>query len=294
MIYAMNVDGSEQHSLIQTNGRNFDPVLSPDRTRVAFISTRDGQQEIYVAGVDGSNQQRLTSSGYSDFDPVWSPDGSNILFSRTIGDLLLDINTDLYVIPAGGGDETRLTTDFTVDQHGTWSPDGSQIVFEAAGQDGSKLMQVQPSSGNLHEFIATIGNPTDPAWSPDGSKLTFSRLEVDSEGVVGENRDIYVVNADAGSLTRLTDADSVDFKPVWSPDGALIAYVSIPLREATGSPTPTPTRAETVTPTPRPVPNEAIALPSDIYVMNADGTAPTRVTPDDWDDSDPLWRPVTP
>ncbi|MCK4394724.1 PD40 domain-containing protein, partial [Candidatus Bipolaricaulota bacterium] len=46
---------------------------SPDGSKIAFTSDRDGNPEIYVMNADGTNQQRLTNSLATDGSPVWSP-----------------------------------------------------------------------------------------------------------------------------------------------------------------------------------------------------------------------------
>ena len=47
-------------------GQNFLPMFSPDGTRIAFMSNRDGNPEIYVMNVDGSNVRRMTNHPASD------------------------------------------------------------------------------------------------------------------------------------------------------------------------------------------------------------------------------------
>jgi len=53
-------------------------VWSPDDKKIAFVSDRDGSQEIYVMNADGSNASRLTDAG--GIQPTWSPDGARIAF----------------------------------------------------------------------------------------------------------------------------------------------------------------------------------------------------------------------
>lgn len=71
-IYVMNADGTNQTNLTHNPAPDFEPVFSPDGTRIAFSSYRDGNPEIYVMRADGTNQTRLTNSGY-DVQPVFSP-----------------------------------------------------------------------------------------------------------------------------------------------------------------------------------------------------------------------------
>ncbi len=72
-IYAMNVDGSGLTRLTDNLATDSGPAWSPDGTRIAFGSTRDGNNEIYVMNADGSGQTRLTNNPAGDFIPAWSP-----------------------------------------------------------------------------------------------------------------------------------------------------------------------------------------------------------------------------
>ena len=48
------------------------PTWSPDGTKIAFQTDRDGNSEIYVMNADGSELQNLTKSADNEFDPAWS------------------------------------------------------------------------------------------------------------------------------------------------------------------------------------------------------------------------------
>ena len=62
-------------------GENWLPAWSPDGTRIAFSSTRDGNPEIYVVNRDGSNLRRITNHPGIDITPTWSPTGTQIAFT---------------------------------------------------------------------------------------------------------------------------------------------------------------------------------------------------------------------
>lgn len=72
-IYVMNADGSAQTRLAGSSGTEFEPAWSPDGTRIAFRTGRDGNSEIYVMNADGSAPTRLTTDPATDFAPSWRP-----------------------------------------------------------------------------------------------------------------------------------------------------------------------------------------------------------------------------
>jgi Tol biopolymer transport system component len=81
------------------------PAWSPDGSRIAFVTDRDGNFEIYVMNVDGTNTINLTNNPATEFNPTWSPLGTKILFSTT-----RDGNSEIYSMNPDGTSQTRLTS----------------------------------------------------------------------------------------------------------------------------------------------------------------------------------------
>jgi hypothetical protein len=81
----MDKDGASRTRLIQNQPFDWHPTWSPDGSRIAFHSDRDGNAEIYVMDADGSSQTRLTRDVANDMHPAWSPDGSRIAFESYRG-----------------------------------------------------------------------------------------------------------------------------------------------------------------------------------------------------------------
>lgn len=76
-----NIDGSNLIQLTNDESNNMSPTISPDGLQIAYLSNRDGNQEVYVMNIDGSNQKRLTRNRVEEWDPAWSTDGSKVFFS---------------------------------------------------------------------------------------------------------------------------------------------------------------------------------------------------------------------
>jgi len=122
-IVVVDIDGSNERTL--TAEDDHWPAWSPDGSKIAFESRRDGNYEIYVMNADGSNPTRLTeNTAITDGYPVWSPDGTKIAFISN-----RDGQRDIYIMNADGSKVTRLTENSFNESSLSWSPDGTKIAF---------------------------------------------------------------------------------------------------------------------------------------------------------------------
>lgn len=70
----MNADGANPINLTNHPAEDNRSSWSPDGTRIAFDSNRDGDREIYVMNADGTNPVNLTQNPDDwDFNPSWGP-----------------------------------------------------------------------------------------------------------------------------------------------------------------------------------------------------------------------------
>ncbi|MBV9210664.1 MAG: PD40 domain-containing protein, partial [Acidobacteria bacterium] len=96
-IWVMNTDGTNQTNLNNDGSFDKEPAWSPDGSKIAFTSNRDGNYELYVMNADGSNLLRLTNQAGDDRFATYSPDGSKIVFTS-----MRDGNSEIYTMNADG------------------------------------------------------------------------------------------------------------------------------------------------------------------------------------------------
>ncbi len=190
------------------------PSRSPDAMWVAFASNRDGNWEIYVGKADGSEQRRVTYTVNAiDVDPMWSPTGNYIAYESA-----RDGNWELYMVDVASGAEFRLTDNPANDINPFWSPDGSKIVFQSDRDGLWQIYELDVASGAERRLSDGTGDDHDPAYSFDGAQIAFRSYRD------GDNSVIYVMDADGGNVTRISDPAADASNHVWSSDDQLLAY----------------------------------------------------------------------
>ena len=338
--WVINADGSGRSALYENQARELRSSWSPGWGRVAFEYVDDTEiPQIYVKNADGSNQIQLTDLSDGADSPSWSPDGQRIAF--------LSHGTSkpsLFVMNEDGSNPTELVSGMSLsydDEWGrsslypaliSWSPDGQYIVFAGLEEgsddrsdnhiyvvnaDGSGMVELPKPPGRIHNSpkwspgpsassppapVPTLTPTPAPVTEPDGTRIVFIS---ERHG----NYEIYAMNPDGSSQTRLTNNTVDDSSPSLSPDGTRIAFASkwdgnedddeIYVMNADGSGEATRlTNNDAWDDAPFwSADGKKIAFTSnqdgngEIYVMNADGSNETRLTDNPAWDSYPSWSP---
>ncbi len=217
--------------LTDNPARDAGGAWSPDCSRISFASDREGSigrnGDIYTMNAEGTDLVNLTKSPRNDSQPTWSPDGERIAFASAHQG-----NTDIYLINADGAGQANLTQMPGLNLTPAWSPSGEQVLFTRVRGLTPEVyvMNVDGSSRiNLTQHEATDGWAS---WSPDGSKIAFASnrhgdWRADPLWLPTLGTSIYVMNAEGGEVTRLTESASTDVGPRWSPDGEWLSFTRV-------------------------------------------------------------------
>jgi len=194
-----------------------DPAFSPDGSRIAFVSLRDGNAEIYVMNADGSGSTRVTNDPLTDGRPAFTPDGQTIVFhsSRSAG------KQQIWSVNVDGTGLTQLTRD-SVNAAPTVSPDGQTIAYVSTRNKDSEIWLMNKDGSNPRQFTrAPQSRESEPRFLRDG---TLAYLVERKEG----SRTVQqVMRADlaTGNVTAMTGIDLALSSFAVSPSGDVVALV---------------------------------------------------------------------
>jgi Tol biopolymer transport system component len=170
-ILGMIVGGGGLANMTKNSAEDFSPAWSPDGSRIAFDSNRNGNYEIFVMNADSTGVMNMTNHADWDVHPSWSSDGGHIAF---VSDR--DGNWEIYAMLSNASREGRVTNHPHEDDHPSWTPDNTRITFatnrddpdpDNCGLDCNYEIYVTTTSGD--QLVRLTNHPAqdlDPAWAP--------------------------------------------------------------------------------------------------------------------------------
>lgn len=207
---------------------------------------------VWISSTDGGIWRQLTDLPMSAtvasgvLQPVVSPDGSRIAFAQLIGD-----------DPVGQAAYAARQVLLNSNPFGIWRLTVGQFTSNSvAGSIGAQVQRrPAPADADTGEFFEVSG------WSPDSRRILYSS-DVGKDHL--HKLDLWSYDVINGSLVNLTNSDDFEEFGDFSPDGRRIVYMT-----SAGS------AFQPTSPTSIPFAN---TLATELYLMNADGTAKVKMT----------------
>ncbi len=214
---------------------------------------------LFVTAPNGSNTTNLfpNADPFSYTGPSWSPTGDRLVVaSNQMG----NAEWDIYSVNADGSGLAALVAGpSSGDFAPSWSPDGSKVVFQSTTDavNGFDVYLYDIATNVTTNLTSSPGDDELASWSPDGSRVLFQTTTV-GQDASSSGTNLVVVNPDGSGRVVLTEGIGFQNSAgMFAPDGQTIAYESTAHQEVSAT---------------------ATIGDFEIYLMNADGTNPRRLT----------------
>ena len=307
-VYVQRIGGHNPTNLTSDSPDIDDqPAFSPDGTRIAFHSTREGGG-IFVMGATGESVRRVSDFGYT---PAWSPDGRYLAVSDTTFEVPQSRPGfgRLWVIAVEDGAKRQLPTGDAVQP--AWSPDGTRLAYWGAVEGGRRDLWTIAGDGSSAPVRVTDDAAIDwsPIWAPDGRSLYFSsdrggtmnvwRVAVDQRTgrVSGGPESVVVAAGSVGSIGLSRDGSTMLFGTPTFKTALMVAPFDRASSRSIGSPQVVVQGGAQeidymdLSPDGRWVAFGSADRQEDLFLVRNDGTGFRQLTDDLHRDRGPRWAP---
>lgn len=251
-IYTVPIGGGDATALTSDIAWNFQPRFSPDGGSIAFISDRDGADNLWVMGADGSDPRQVSKEQANlVHNPAWSPDGKYLVAKKSFMGSRSIAGGEIWMFHA---DSQGKGLQLTERPHGdedqknqadpAFSHDGRYVYYaqdttpgrvwqyskDATGQI-FVIQRYDRQDGEVDTYVSGPGGAVRPTPSPDGRYLAFVKRLVDLRSA------LYLKDLESGREVAIFDDFERDLQETsgtegnapafdWTPDSKTLVFWS--------------------------------------------------------------------
>jgi imidazolonepropionase-like amidohydrolase/Tol biopolymer transport system component len=237
-LFLMPIGGGEATQLTRGRAWDMQPRFSPDGSRIAFVSDRDGLDNIWTIARDGSDARQVTKEKSRGMhNPDWAPDGDWIVARKHLTKTRSAGTGEMWLYHRDGGDGLQLTekpNDQKDVNEPAFSPDGRYLYFSQDTTPGNNfeynkdstgqiyvVKRLDRQTGELREYISGPGGAVRPTPSPDGRQLAFVRRHDGKSW-------LWLKDIQSGRLTRVHGPLDRDMQEIWAMQGVYPGFAWTP------------------------------------------------------------------
>jgi dipeptidyl aminopeptidase/acylaminoacyl peptidase len=227
-LWLQSLSGGDPRRLTSGEKRDSDPKFSPDGSRIAFLSNRDGGSQIYVLDLSGGEPAKASSFPADVNGFRWSPDGKWFVFTADVFPDCADAacNEKKFKEREKSKTKARVAERLLFRHWDSWK-DGLRTHIWKAPVSGPATASVDLTPGDRDAPPFSIGGGDDYDVSPDGKDFVYAS-NPDRVEALSTNGDIWMTSFERREKARdLTESNKAyDGNPKFSPDGKWIAWRS--------------------------------------------------------------------
>jgi TolB protein len=164
----IGVLGKPRQIFTAFRGAQASPTFSPDGSRIAFVSNKDGAPRIYVMNVSEKPIKQseikttlITQRNRENTCPIWSPDGRMIAYSS-----MTDGTRQIWLYDFFSEEEQQLTYSPGHKENPSWAHNSSHLVYNAGDEDYNELYIVNVNEQKPVKISSGPGIKRFPCWEP--------------------------------------------------------------------------------------------------------------------------------
>ena len=183
-------------------------------SRIYFVSSRTGNQEIWVMDWDGNSQKQLTHLNSLSIMPSVSPDGSRVAFTT-----FAKGTPRIMMIDSQSGRALPFyNQEASLNANVTFAPDGKQIYFASSAVGLEQIFTAELNGQGFRRVAHHNAIDAEPKVNPKNPNMLLF-----VSGASGAEQ-IYQMSAQGTDIQRITNGEGEAANPAWSPDGQFIAF----------------------------------------------------------------------